>query len=254
MLRDDTSRGHAGEPTVRFARRLVQLYAGLVLYGASAGLILLAGLGADPWDVFHQGLSRRVGLGTGAWVCIVGALVLLLWIPLKQKPGLGTVSNVIVIGVVLDLVLALFAPAEGPLARGGLLVAGVVLNGVATGLYIGARLGPGPRDGLMTGLAARGHSLRVVRTGIELTVLAAGALLGGTVGIGTVAYAVAIGPLAHVFVPLFALPQNVNTGRVGGAGRTPPFGSVPRLPHYGDAKAESAPAGSVRPAAPPSRG
>ena len=189
------------------ARRLTQLYAGLVLYGASAAMILLAGLGADPWDVFHQGLSRRIGLGPGAWVCIVGALVLLLWIPLKQKPGLGTVSNVIVIGVVLDLMLAAFDPASGPVARGALLVAGVVLNGVATGLYIGARFGPGPRDGLMTGLAARGHSLRVVRTGIELTVLAAGVVLGGTVGLGTVAYALAIGPLAHVFVPLLTVPE-----------------------------------------------
>jgi len=128
-----------------------------------------------------------------------------LWIPLKQRPGVGTVSNVIVIGVVLDVVLALFQPAEGPIVRGGLLAAGVILNGVATGLYIGARLGPGPRDGLMTGLAARGHSLRVVRTGIELTVLAAGALLGGTVGIGTVVYALAIGPLTQAFLPWFVI-------------------------------------------------
>jgi uncharacterized membrane protein YczE len=191
------------------ARRLLQLYAGLVLYGASAALILLAGLGADPWDVFHQGLSRRFGLGTGMWVCIVGALVLLLWIPLRQRPGLGTISNVVVIGVVLDLMLAAFEPATGAYARAGLVVAGIVLNGVATGMYIGARFGPGPRDGLMTGLAARGHSLRAVRTGIELTVLAAGWLLGGTVGVGTVAYALAIGPLAHVFVPLFTVPESV---------------------------------------------
>jgi uncharacterized membrane protein YczE len=189
------------------ARRLLQLYVGLVLYGASAALILLAGLGADPWDVFHQGLSRRFGLGTGMWVCIVGALVLVLWIPLRQRPGLGTISNVIVIGVVLDLMLAAFEPASEPAARVALVIAGVALNGVATGMYIGARFGPGPRDGLMTGLAARGHSLRVVRTGIELTVLAAGWLLGGTVGIGTVAYGLAIGPLAHVFVPLFTVPE-----------------------------------------------
>jgi len=184
---------HAGP----VARRLIQLYAGLVLYGASAALILLAGLGADPWDVLHQGLSRRIGLGPGMWVCIVGALVLLLWIPLKQKPGLGTISNVIVIGVVVDLMLAAFAPATEPVTRGVLLVAGVVLNGAATGLYIGARFGPGPRDGLMTGLAARGHSLRVVRTGIEITVLAAGWLLGGTVGIATVLFAITIGPLVR---------------------------------------------------------
>jgi uncharacterized membrane protein YczE len=187
------------------ARRLVQLYGGLVLYGVSAAFILLAALGADPWDVFHQGLSRRTGVGTGIWVCIVGALVLLLWIPLRQRPGIGTLSNVIVIGLVMEAMLVLFEPAEAPAARVALLVAGVGLNGVAIGLYIGASFGPGPRDGLMTGLAARGHSIRAVRTGIELTVLAAGAALGGTVGVGTVLYALAIGPLAHVFVPAFAI-------------------------------------------------
>ncbi len=187
-------------------RRLTQLTIGLTLYGASAAMILLAGLGADPWDVFHQGLSRRTGLGVGWWVCIVGALVLLLWIPLRQRPGIGTVANVIVIGVVMEVVLALAEPADGAVARAALLAAGIVLNGVATGLYIGARLGPGPRDGLMTGLAARGHSIRVVRTGIELTVLVLGALLGGTVGIGTLAYALAIGPLAHVLIPLLTVP------------------------------------------------
>ena len=190
-------------------RRLAQLYGGLVLYGVSGSFILLAGLGNDPWDVLHQGLARQTGIGTGWWVCIVGALVLLLWIPLRQRPGLGTVSNVVVIGVVMEAMLALFAQASDPLVRVTLLVGGVLLNGVATGLYIGARLGPGPRDGLMTGLAARGHSIRVVRTGIELTVLVLGALLGGTVGIGTVLYAVSIGPLAHVFVPAFTIPAPV---------------------------------------------
>jgi uncharacterized membrane protein YczE len=186
-------------------RRLAQLYGGLVLYGVSASLILLAGLGNDPWDVLHQGLSRQTGIGTGWWVCIVGALVLLLWVPLRQKPGLGTVSNVVVIGVAVEVMLALFDQASDPAVRVILLVAGVVLNGLATGLYIGARFGPGPRDGLMTGLAARGHSIRVVRTGIEVTVLVLGALLGGTVGIGTLVYAVSIGPLAHVFVPAFTI-------------------------------------------------
>jgi uncharacterized membrane protein YczE len=189
-------------------RRLAQLYGGLVLYGFSASLILLAALGADPWDVFHQGLSRQTGIGTGVWVCIVGALVLLLWIPLRQKPGIGTLSNVVVIGLVMEATLTLLDPAGDPAMRGALLVAGVVLNGVATGMYIGAAFGPGPRDGLMTGLAARGHSIRVVRTGIEIVVLAAGAALGGTVGIGTVLYALAIGPLAHVFVPAFAVPRS----------------------------------------------
>jgi len=192
-------------------RRLTQLYVGLVLYGVSGSFILLSGLGNDPWDVFHQGLSRQTGIGTGWWVCIVGALVLLLWIPLRQKPGLGTVSNVIIIGVAVVIMLALFDQPSALTERIALLVAGVVLNGVATGMYIGARFGPGPRDGLMTGLAARGHSIRVVRTGIEISVLIAGALLGGTIGIGTLVYAVSIGPLAHVFVPAFTvrspLPQ-----------------------------------------------
>ena len=186
-------------------RRLTQLYAGLVLYGVSASMMLLAGLGVDPWDVFHQGLARRLGLGVGTWVVIVGALVLLLWIPLRQRPGFGTLSNVIVIGVVVDVLLATVAPVHGLPARVGVMLAAVVLNGLATGLYIGAGLGPGPRDGLMTGLAARGHSIRLVRTGIELTVLLTGWLLGGTVGIGTVVYALGIGPIAHVTIPRLAI-------------------------------------------------
>ena len=188
------------------ARRLVQLYAGLVLYGASASLIILSQLGNDPWDVLHQGLSLQTGIGTGIWVCIAGALVMLLWIPLRQKPGLGTLSNVIVVGLALELCLIAFEPAHDLATRWTLLLSGVVLNGIATGLYIGARFGPGPRDGLMTGLAARGHSIRVVRTGIEITVLAAGAALGGTVGIGTLLFAVSIGPLSHVFVPALTVP------------------------------------------------
>ena len=185
-------------------RRLIQVLAGLVLYGISDSMLLLAGLGLDPWDVLHQGLSRRTGIPTGTWVIIVGALVLLLWIPLRQRPGIGTVCNVILLGVVIDVVLAVVPPPHPMPVRAVVMVSGVVLNGVATGLYIGAGLGPGPRDGLMTGFAARGHSLRVTRTCIELTVLAAGWLLGGTVGVGTVVYAVSIGPLAHVFIPLLS--------------------------------------------------
>jgi uncharacterized membrane protein YczE len=183
-------------------RRLVQLYAGLVLYGFSASLILLSGLGNVPWDVLHQGLANHTPIGTGVWVCLVGAALLLLWIPLRQRPGLGTVSNVIVLGVVLQGMVDAFDQPRDATERVALLIVGIVLNGVATGLYIGANFGPGPRDGLMTGLAGRGHSLRLVRTAIELTVLAAGWLLGGTVGIGTVLYALSIGPLAKVFVPL----------------------------------------------------
>jgi uncharacterized membrane protein YczE len=186
-------------------RRLTQLYAGLVLYGVSSSMLLLAGLGVDPWDVLHQGLSRRFGLGVGTWAVIVGALVLLLWIPLRQRPGFGTLNNVILIGLVIDVVLATVPPLQGIGLRLTVMFAGVLLNGIATGLYIGAGLGPGPRDGLMTGLAARGHSIRVVRTGIEITVLATGWLLGGTVGLGTVVYALGIGPIAHISIPRLAI-------------------------------------------------
>jgi uncharacterized membrane protein YczE len=169
-------------------------------------MLLLAGLGLDPWDVLHQGLSRRIGLGVGTWAIIVGGAVLLLWIPLRERPGVGTVCNVIVVGAVIDLMLAAVPAPHGLLLRSVVLVGGVLLNGVATGAYIGAGLGPGPRDGLMTGWAKRGHSIRVVRTAIELTALAAGWALGGTVGVGTVLYALAIGPLAHRFIPLLAIP------------------------------------------------
>ncbi|MFB7474372.1 YitT family protein [Kitasatospora sp. NPDC056184] len=171
------------------------------------GLMLRSGLGLDPWDVFHQGLQGTFGLSVGAWVTICGALVLLLWIPMRQRPGLGTVANVLVIGAAMDATVRL-VDAPGPLpARIALMAGAIVLNGLATGLYIGARLGPGPRDGLMTGLHRRtGRSLRLIRTGIELTVLAAGVQLGGTVGVGTVAYALAIGPLAQFFLPWCTVP------------------------------------------------
>jgi uncharacterized membrane protein YczE len=184
--------------------RLIQLYCGLVLYGVSASLLVLARLGLDPWDVFHQGLSRTFGLTIGTWTILVGIVVLLLWIPLRQRPGIGTVSNVVLVGLTMNVVLGHVHPPHALAVRIAYLVCGVFLTGVATGAYIGAGFGPGPRDGLMTGLAARGHSIRVVRTSIELTVLVTGWLLGGTVGVGTVLYALAIGPLAHVFVPLFA--------------------------------------------------
>ncbi len=184
--------------------RLAQLYGGLVLYGVSSSLLVLAGLGLDPWDVFHQGLARHTSLAIGTWAILVGVVVLLLWIPLRQRPGIGTLSNVVLVGGTMDLVLGHVHAPHALAVRVACLVCGVFLNGVATGAYIGAGLGPGPRDGLMTGFAARGHSIRVVRTGIEVVVLATGWLLGGTVGVGTVLYALAIGPLAHVFVPLFA--------------------------------------------------
>jgi len=184
--------------------RLVQLYCGLVLYGVRSSMLVLAGLGLDPWDVFHQGLARNTPLAIGTWAILVGVAVLLLWIPLRQRPGIGTVSNVVLVGATMDVVLGHVHAPHALGVRIALLVCGVSLNGVATGAYIGAGLGPGPRDGLMTGLAARGHSIRVVRTGLELAVLATGWALGGTVGVGTVLYALSIGPLAHVFIPLFA--------------------------------------------------
>jgi uncharacterized membrane protein YczE len=186
-------------------RRLAQLLLGLILFGVSASMLLLAGLGLDPWDVLHQGLSRRLGLGVGTWGIIVGGAVLLLWIPLRLRPGLGTLSNVVVVGAVIDLILATVPAPHGIAIRIVLLLGGVFLNGVATGAYIGAGLGPGPRDGLMTGWAARGHSIRTVRTAIEVSVLAVGWVLGGTVGVGTVVYALAIGPLAHKFIPMFQI-------------------------------------------------
>jgi uncharacterized membrane protein YczE len=182
-------------------RRVCQLLSGLVLYGVSDAMMLRAGLGVDPWDVLHQGLSRRLGLAVGTWAVIVGLAVLLLWIPLRQRPGLGTVLNVIVIGVVIDLVMATFGPADGVAWRATVLASGVAVNGVATATYIGAGLGPGPRDGLMTGIAARGPSIRLTRTTIEVTVLATGWLLGGTVGLGTVLYAVSIGPVTQWLLP-----------------------------------------------------
>lgn len=186
-------------------RRLFNLYLGLILFGVSCAMIVASGLGLGPWDVFHQGVSQQIGISLG-WVVIgVGLLVLLLWIPLRQRPGLGTVSNAIVIGLVIDATLAFLNQPGSMAARVGLLVSGVVVNGIATGLYIGAGLGPGPRDGLMTGLAARGHSIRVVRTAIELTVVVVGWLLGGTVGFGTILFALSIGPLAHFFIPRLAV-------------------------------------------------
>ena len=189
--------------TTRPLRRLPQLTGGLVLYGASMGLMIRGGLGLDPWDVLHQALSGLTGLTFGTITAITGALVLLCWIPLRQRPGLGTIANIVVIAVAVDGTLALLDPAQAMAWRIALMVGGVVLNGLATAAYIGVRLGPGPRDGLMTGLVARtGISVRVIRTGIELTVLTTGWLLGGTVGVGTVVYALAIGPLTQAFLPL----------------------------------------------------
>jgi uncharacterized membrane protein YczE len=168
---------------------------------------VLGGYGLVPWDVLHQGLERQTGIGIGTWSILVGVAVLLLWVPLRERPGIGTVSNAIVIGGVIDLVLWIVPSVHGTVLRLACCLLGVLFSGVATGMYIGAGLGPGPRDGLMTGFARRsGHSLRLVRTALEATVLILGFLLGGTVGVVTFVYMLAIGPLAHVFLPLFTRP------------------------------------------------
>lgn len=189
-------------PLDRRSRRFSQLFAGLLLYGFTMGLMVRAVLGLDPWDVFHQGLSRIVPLSYGTVITGVSVLVLLLWIPLRQRPGIGTVANTLIIGWTTDATLALIPPVTNLPVRIALMITAIVGNALAGALYIGAGLGPGPRDGLMTGLVARGvGSIRWVRTGIELTVLVVGWILRGNVGVGTVLYAVGIGPLLHKLLP-----------------------------------------------------
>lgn len=198
----------------RLARRLPQLYLGLALYGFSMAMMVRSDLGLAPWDVLHQGLARYLPVSYGTVTVLVGVVVLLLWIPLRLRPGLGTVSNVVVIGLAVDVGLAVLSTPSSLAARVLLLVLGVVGNGLAGAVYIGSQFGPGPRDGLMTGLSRRtGASLRLVRTGIEVLVLSAGFLLGGTLGIGTVLYALAIGPLVQLFLPLVAVPLAPVEGR-----------------------------------------
>ncbi|WP_028814019.1 YczE/YyaS/YitT family protein [Streptomyces flavidovirens] len=209
-------------------RRLLQLYAGLALYGVSSAVLVRAGLGLEPWGVLHQGLAERTGLTIGVVSIIVGAVVLLLWIPIRQRPGLGTVSNVVVIGVAMDGTLALLPGVHGLAGQIPLMLAGIVLNGAATGLYIAARFGPGPRDGLMTGLhRVTGRSIRLVRTAIEVAVVATGFALGGSLGAGTVVYALAIGPLAQFFLRVFAVPAP-EIGSTVVAGRTRDRAIIPR--------------------------
>ncbi|MET9791274.1 hypothetical protein [Streptomyces canus] len=219
-----TTGGPALSTQSRLGRRLIQLYVGLALYGASSALLVEAGLGLEPWGVLHQGLAELTGLSIGVVSIIVGAAVLLLWIPLRQRPGLGTVSNVFVVGIAMDATLTVVPEVHGLAVRIPLLLAGIVLNGVATGLYIAAHFGPGPRDGLMTGLHRRtGRSIRLMRTAIEVAVVVTGFVLGGTIGVGTVLYAVSIGPLAQLFLRVFAvLPASegstvVATGQPRGA-------------------------------------
>lgn len=188
----------------RLARRLTQLMIGLVLYGVSMAMMVRGTLGLDPWDVFHFGVASRLPLSFGGVVIVTSAAVLLLWIPLRQMPGFGTIANSIAIGLATDAALALIVEPSAIAARVGLLLGGVGLNALATALYIGSQFGPGPRDGLMVGLVRRtGWSVRVVRTSLELTVIAVGWLLGGIVGVGTIVYALAIGPLVQLLLPMF---------------------------------------------------
>ncbi len=186
-------------------RRLPRLLAGLVLFGLGLACMVVADLGLAPWEVLHQGLSRRTGVPIGTMGIITGIVVLAAWIPLRERPGLGTLANVVVIGVVIDLALWVFPDVVGAVARWSLLAGGLVAIGVGSGLYIGVGMGPGPRDGLMTGIARRGHRIGVVRTAIEVSVLVAGWLLGDTVGVGTVAFSFGIGPLVGFFLPRLTL-------------------------------------------------
>ena len=184
-------------------RRVLQLLIGLILYGVGCALTVQAGLGVDPWTVFAQGLSIHTGIGIGWITNIVGFLVLLLWIPLRQKPGVGTVANILLVGTSMQVALWVFPPVSGFFAQLAVLMAGILLVALASGLYIGARFGPGPRDGLMTGMNARlGWPIWLCRALVEVSVLVVGWLLGGTVGIGTILFAVLIGPLVHVALPL----------------------------------------------------
>jgi uncharacterized membrane protein YczE len=207
---------------VHLPRRLVQLYVGLGLYGVSMALMIRSALGNMPWDVLHQGLSERLGWSLGTVTVVVGALVLLCWVPLRERPGLGTVSNVVVIGVAVDAALTAVPAVHALAGRIALAVGGVLLNAVATALYIGARFGPGPRDGLMTGVVRRtGWPLGPVRSGIEVAVVLTGWALGGTFGVVTVVYALTIGPLVHVLLPRLTVPggQRAQEMQVRAAGR-----------------------------------
>jgi uncharacterized membrane protein YczE len=198
----------------RLPRRLLQLYVGLVLYGLTLAMVIRAHLGNAPWDVLHQGLADHLPISIGTAVIAVSVLVLLLWVPLREVPGLGTVSNAVVIGLSADLGLWLMSEPDLLWVKVGLMVAGVAGNAVATALYIGAQLGPGPRDGLMTGLHRRtGWPIGPVRTGIEASVVVVGWVLGGVLGVGTLLYALSIGPLVQWLLPVCVVELRPRAGR-----------------------------------------
>ncbi len=195
-------------PALTMSRRIAQLLVGLFLYGIAIAMMIRAALGIAPWDVLSQGIVLHTGLNYAVVTNVVGALVLLLWIPIRQKPGIGTVANVLLIGPSIQVGLWLLPDATELVPRILLLVGGLVVLAIATGLYIGARFGPGPRDGLMTGIHRRtGWPIWVVRTSIEVTVLAIGWLLGGNVGLGTLAFALLIGPMVNVTIPWLRVPE-----------------------------------------------
>lgn len=195
-------------PRAIWVRRIIQLLLGLFLYGIGIALMVRAGIGVAPWDVLTQGISLRTGIPFGIVTNIVGGLVLLLWIPIRERPGLGTVGNVLLVGTSAQLGLNVIPQQVVPLLQGAVFAGGLAVVALATGLYIGARLGPGPRDGLMTGLHRRtGWRIWIVRTGIEVIVLIAGVLLGGQFGIGTILFALLIGPMVGVTLPLLRVPE-----------------------------------------------
>lgn len=193
-------------------RRLAQLIVGLAIYGASMAMVVRAALGVIPWDVLHTGLIQHIPISFGQMSILVSLAVLLAWVPLRQMPGLGTIANALLVGIAADITLAIMPPVDDLGVRVALLLGGIALNGIATAMYIGSQLGPGPRDGFMTGLSRiSGRSIRLVRTAIEVSVVALGWALGGAVGLGTVLYAVAIGPLAQRMLPSFTVELRLPT-------------------------------------------
>ena len=205
----NTSRWFIPVTGLRLSRRLVQLIIGLTFFGIGIGLMLRSGLGLPPWDVFHQGLAAQIGLTVGVWSILVSFVVLAFWIPLRERYGIGTLLNAIVVGVMIDVTTAVVPEAPNTWWAAGMMLVGILLIAVTSGMYIGANLGPGPRDGLMTAIVRRGPSIRLTRVILEVTVLVIGVLLGGTFGIGTILYALLMGPLVQIFLPRWT----IDTGR-----------------------------------------
>ena len=211
-------------PRDRPLARIARCVFGLILFGVGITLLIEADLGAAPWDVFHTGVSERVGISTGWVIVITGVSLLLLWIPLRERPGLGTILNATVIGIVVDVTSPLMGEPKALLVRVAMMGGGVVIVAIGSGFYIGAGLGPGPRDGLMTGLsrrsvAGRSISIRAGRTFVEIVVMVIGVVLGGAIGIGTVAFMVGIGPLVQIFLPPLTMPGRPASTEVSGAPR-----------------------------------